>query len=256
MSEWRIKLVMVLAVLSAIGIIAIIPYELTIMQGQPLPEGLSSTVVIAINSTVQMLYVFVLILFGLRMQSRTGLGVPLLEGIVYNKSRPQFSKTWLINGIAVAAIGSIIIVLLDLFIFSPMIHTSVEQVPSPTWWQGLLASFYGGITEEVMLRLFGMTFIVWILARVTGRRKTDIPASFYYVAIVLTALLFGLGHLPATAQIFGELSAVLVVRALVLNGLLGLWFGFLYWKRGLEYAICAHFAADIVLHVFIGPFLS
>jgi membrane protease YdiL (CAAX protease family) len=34
-----------------------------------------------------------------------------------------------------------------------------------------------------------------------------------------------------------------------LNGLGGLAFGWLYWKRGLESAIMAHFSADIVLHV-------
>jgi hypothetical protein len=34
-----------------------------------------------------------------------------------------------------------------------------------------------------------------------------------------------------------------------LNGLGGLAFGWLYWKRGLESAMMAHFSADIVLHV-------
>lgn len=257
---WRMKLVVLLAVMSTIGIIAIIPYELTFMQGQPLPEGvpegLSPTAVIAINSTVQALYIFVLILFGLRMQARTGLRVPLLEGIVYNVDRPQFSKRWFGISVGVAALGSVLVIVLDLFLFHPLIDVPLgESGPAPVWWQGLLASFYGGITEEVMLRLFGMTLIVWILAKVTKRRGAEVPASFYYVAIVLTALLFGLGHLPATAQIFGGLSGVLVVRAIVLNGILGLWFGYLYWKRGLEYAIMAHFAADIVLHVIIAPLI-
>src|SRR5690625_2373026 len=91
---WRMKLVVLLAVMSTIGIIAIIPYELSLMQCPPLPEGLSPTAVIAIHSTVQALYIFVVILFGLRMQARTGLRVPLLEGIVYNVDRPQFSKRW------------------------------------------------------------------------------------------------------------------------------------------------------------------
>jgi membrane protease YdiL (CAAX protease family) len=38
-----------------------------------------------------------------------------------------------------------------------------------------------------------------------------------------------------------------VLRAIVLNGIGGLVFGWLYWKKGLEYAIAAHFIADIVL---------
>src|SRR5699024_8515800 len=104
----------------------------------------------------------------------------------------------------------------------------------------ILAMIYGGITEELMLRLFGMTFIVWVLAVIMRREKETIPPSFYYIAIFLTAILFGIGHLPATMELFGELSAIIVTRAIVLNGLVGVWFGYLYWRKGLEYAIIAH----------------
>ncbi|WP_285400391.1 CPBP family intramembrane glutamic endopeptidase [Lysinibacillus sp. fls2-241-R2A-57] len=131
----------------------------------------------------------------------------------------------------------------------------MNQVPSPNWWQGLLASLYGGFTEEIMLRLFGMTFIVWLLAWITKKEKDNIPNSFYYVAIFLVAIIFGLGHLPATIQVFGDLSTIIVIRALVLNGLLGLWFGYLYWRKGLEYAMIAHMSADIFLHVLFASIL-
>lgn len=70
-----------------------------------------------------------------------------------------------------------------------------------------------------MLRLFGKTFIVWLLAWITKKEKNNIPNGFYYVAILLATILFGLGHLPAAAQVFGELSTVIVIRPLVLNSL-------------------------------------
>ena len=38
----------------------------------------------------------------------------------------------------------------------------------------------------------------------------------------------------------------------VLNSLAGIAFGWLYWRRGLEAAMIAHFAADLVLHVLVG----
>src|SRR5690625_37887 len=79
---------------------------------------------------------------------------------------------------------------------------------------------------------------------ISGKEQNKIPNSFYYIAIILTAILFGLGHLPATIEVFGELSTMIVTRALVLNGLLGLWFGYLYWKKGLEYAMIAHLSAN------------
>jgi membrane protease YdiL (CAAX protease family) len=57
-----------------------------------------------------------------------------------------------------------------------------------------------------------------------------------------------LGHLPVTSQITA-LTGTVVIRAIVLNGIGGIIFGWLYWKKGLESAMIAHFSADIVLHI-------
>lgn len=255
MGNWRIKLALLLLILNTIGILAIIPYEITLMGSQSTSGEIPASLIIIINSTFQILYMFIMILVGLRLQNRTGLNTSILNGIVYPKTRVHISKKWLINSIVVTLMGTLFVVLLDLFVFRPLMSSSMDQLPSPNWWQGLLASIYGGFTEEIMLRLFGMTLIVWLLAWITKKEKNNIPNGFYYVAIFLTAILFGLGHLPAAAQVFGELSTVIVIRTLVLNSLLGLWFGYLYWKKGLEYAIIAHISADILLHVLITPLL-
>ena len=249
MEKWRIKLVFLLTILNALGVFAIIPYSLTLMESQTLPGDLPNLLIVIINSTFQIVYMFVLILIGLKLQQHTSLEVPLLNGLVYPEKKVHISKQWMINSVVGALIGSIIIILLELFLFQPLMGTPINELPSTNWWQGLLASLYGGITEELMLRLFGMTFIVWLLAKITRKNKSNIPNSFYYVAIFIAAIIFGLGHLPATMEVFGELSSILVIRALVLNGLLSLWFGYLYWKKGLEYAMIAHISADIFIHV-------
>lgn len=72
----------------------------------------------------------------------------------------------------------------------------------------------------------------------------------------MTSILFGLGHIPATIEVFGELTTMLFVRALLLNGLFGLWFGYLYFRKGLEYAIIAHFSVDIFIHVLFTSIIS
>lgn len=256
MRNWRIKLVLLFTVLNMIGILAIIPYQMSLMGNQPLPGNIPMSLIVLINSTVQVVYMFVLVLVGVRLQNRTGLQAPLLNGIVYPEERVPISKKWLVRSIVGAFIGSGIVILLDVFVFAPMIGAPMNEVSTPSWWKGLLASLYGGITEEIMLRLFGMTLIVWLIAWITKKRKNEIPASYYYVAIFLIAIVFGLGHLPATIQVFGDLSTILVIRALVLNGLLGLWFGYLYWRKGLEYAMIAHISADIFLHVLFALILN
>ena len=72
-----------------------------------------------------------------------------------------------------------------------------------------------------------------------------------WIAIVLVAVAFGLAHLPATAAVGLELNALVVSRAIVLNGLGGIVFGWLYWRRGLESAMVSHFTTDVVLHVIL-----
>lgn len=72
-------------------------------------------------------------------------------------------------------------------------------------------------------------------------------AAIRQISIIFAAIIFGLGHLPATAQII-SLNAIVIMRAILLNGLGGIIFGWLYWKKGLESAMIAHFSADIVLH--------
>lgn len=251
--KWRIKLVLFLTFLATVGIVAIIPYEITTLMNEDYyknnPEAPSISLVITINSVIRVVYVFLLVLIGVRLQRRTGLNTSKLESFVYEKKFPSFSKKWLIIGISITFILSLITILLDLFMFSPVIEIPDDQTTVTIWWQGLLAMFYGGITEELMVRLFGMTLIVWVLARITKKAKAEIPDSFFYIAIFLTAILFGLGHLPAAIQIFGEISAIIVTRTLVLNGLLGVWFGYLYWRKGLEYAMIAHMSADFFVHV-------
>ena len=61
-------------------------------------------------------------------------------------------------------------------------------------WDGVLASLYGAVVDEVHSRLLLVSLFVRLLARLFRRP----PAIWIFVvAIVLAALLFGAGHLPA-----------------------------------------------------------
>ena len=64
-------------------------------------------------------------------------------------------------------------------------------------------------------------------------------------ANVTSALLFAAGHLPANDMMFG-LTPVIVLRCMLLNGVFGLAFGWLYRKFGLRYAMIAHGGCHVV----------
>ena len=135
------------------------------------------------------------------------------------------------------------IYLLDYFFSALGVKISTHVSIAPVW-QKLLAAFYGGIAEEIFMRLFFMTFLIWVMMKFTKQQK---PGSLtIWIGIILAAVIFGLGHLPITSTLT-DISGLVIARAIVLNGIGGIVFGYLYWKKGLESAMIAHFTADIFL---------
>ena len=70
-------------------------------------------------------------------------------------------------------------------------------------------------------------------------------------AVVASALLFALGHLPAAQALAGALTVPVVVFVLVGNTAFGLVAGWLYARHGLEAAILAH----VLAHLLSSPLL-
>ncbi len=253
--SWKIdlKVAGVLGLAAALATAALFPYLLQLM-----PETLERIPLpLPVLVVAQTLQAFVLLgalsLLGLRMGHRLGLGAPLLRrwcgGAGDVPHRPAPLQAILLGGASGAA------VLLCMQWIDPwlpaMLNPPQATAAGMSALNGLLASFYGGIAEELQMRLFLMTLMLWVVARL--RRRVPGNAGFH-VAIVLAAVLFGIGHLPAAAHIWG-LDALVVLRTVFLNALVGSVCGWLYWRRGLEMAMLAHFSADLVLHV-LAPLLA
>jgi hypothetical protein len=133
-------------------------------------------------------------------------------------------------------------------LLSPHAAAATSTAPIDWAWRGALASFYGGVVEEVECRLFLVSLFVWLLA-LPHRRQ---PRPWMFVgAIVLAARLFGAGYLPAAFGIGMPHALLPLARIVRLNALVGAVTGTLFWKFGLEHAMVAHFSADLVLHVAI-----
>src|SRR4030095_8426388 len=96
----------------------------------------------------------------------------------------------------------------------------------PLWKRMLAGIFYGGILEELFCRLFLFSLFAWLLGFVLRASNGRPSATAFWMANLMVALLFGLGHLPATSALV-PLTPVVVTRALVLNGLAGATCGYL-----------------------------
>jgi membrane protease YdiL (CAAX protease family) len=118
----------------------------------------------------------------------------------------------------------------------------------PAAWKGFLASFYSGISEEILMRLFVMSLLAWLGSFISRTPEGRPTSAIFWVANILAAILFGLGHLRGVSSLL-PLTTLVVLRTLSLNAVVGIVCGWLYQTRGLESAMIAHFTADIVLHV-------
>jgi hypothetical protein len=115
--------------------------------------------------------------------------------------------------------------------------------------ENFTASFYGGLNEELLFRLLGLSGMAWLLSRVWHTPLGRLTDATLWSANVIMAVVFGLGRLPAALAITGSITPLLIGRTLVLNVPIGLICGWLLWRFGIEAAIVAHFTADIVYHV-------
>jgi len=125
------------------------------------------------------------------------------------------------------------------------IYESQHLTTAPSFLAGIL---YGGVVEEVLMRLFLMSLFVFTLWKVFARKcdVEQIPQSIFIAANILAAALFAAGHLPANAGIFGTLTPTVIFRCFLLNGGPGVLFGWLYYKHGIQYAMLAHAGTHII----------
>jgi hypothetical protein len=254
------KVLLILAVACIIGFAAVLPYTLTLQSEvlktarlpMPLPlllivQGVQNAVLFTVVGGV-----------GLLLATRIGLGLPFVEGWVNGQPiwprLPRVALVAAVTGVVVAAL----VIVLDSWAFQPGLAAllaargvKLPQSINPPAWQGLLASIYGGIAEETMLRLGVLTLFAWLGRFVSHTPEHRPTLAVLWIANVLAAILFGLGHLPATASIGIPITGLVILRAVVLNGAIGLLAGWLYWRWGLESAMIAHFSGDIILHVLI-----
>ncbi len=243
---------------AVIGTACVMPYVLALIPSHGIKTGhvaLPMPALIAISIAQSVLFLGVMTFSGLWAARRLGMGAPLLDAWLHGRPAPPGVGRDAMIAVAWGIGAGVALLALDLWVFAPLSREGVGHLlrqPQPPAWMGLLASVEGGVTEEIELRLFLLSFLALGLRRLTRRRAEPITqpdgTAVFWTANVVAAVLFGLGHLPTTARLV-TLTPAVIARAVVLNGLVGLIAGSLFRRRGIENAIVAHFSADLVLHV-------
>jgi len=232
-----------------LGVCAVIPYQMKMIQGKLENARATSTkkipakpILILLGIIQSALLLGIATGIGLWLAPKVDLHWWIITHLLTGQPIPFSISNALSIAIASGIVTAVVIVGIDR-LFRPKMPPLQEdtQIPGPV--HGFLASFYGGIAEEVLLRLFLLTAFMFLLQWIGWP-----GLSSFWAANILSAILFGAGHLPAAKNLFG-LNAIVVWRTIILNAIGGIVFGYLYWRYSLEIAMVAHFSADIVIHV-------
>lgn len=165
----------------------------------------------------------------------------------------KFEKRKLKITLLVSVIVGIILIILDSW-FGKFINITIQQ-NNISVVAFLSSMLYGGVIEELMLRLFFMSLIILILQKLFFRKQDQIPQKVFIISNIISAFAFAAGHLPMTIELFGSLTPIIIFRCFLLNGGPGLIFGWLYRRYGIHYSMLSHAMGHLVMKMILLCFI-
>jgi len=256
--NWKVFLVLVGLIIPAA--FAILPFALNLQNAYSDTDVTVSLgwETILLDRLVNILLIVVLGGIGLALANRIGLGMPFVEGWIKREPVPHRFR----SATAIAWITAVGVVLLILFlqiaVFGPPMQTMFdeqgieipEEASAPPQY-GFLAAISAGITEETLFRLFGLSLLGWLGGLLFHDSEGRPKLAVLWTANLLFAIAFGAAHLLNVAIMELPLNALIVTRTIVLNGIAGVAFGWLFWTFGLESSMLSHFLLDVIIYTLI-----
>jgi hypothetical protein len=236
--KWKIAALLLLAALPGVVATSWIALPLLVEASQNLVPLRTLQIATAIQSTV---LVLIAALIGASLAPRVGLAAPVITAIASSGGVIDAMRPQLVPGLVGGAIGAAVI--LGFSAFAPEFLMAIQpERPLPL----VVRVLYGGITEEVLIRWGLMTAMVWAGWKVLNRDLQQPSSGVMWTAIAVSALAFGVSHLPSVAQSLPTLSVSVVAYITIGNALFGLVAGYLFWRYGLEAAMVAHASAHVL----------
>ncbi|MBM7648562.1 membrane protease YdiL (CAAX protease family) [Bacillus ectoiniformans] len=245
------KLYFTILGINAAGAMAIVPYALA--RGNFHQEmGVSKTEFFFIFTGQMIVESAILIFLAMLMAKKVHVKTPILDTVVSKNKLDAIYMKKMLAAAGYGVLAALLIILISLTISKPL-GIDNSSISEPVWWLGIMGSFGAAATEETIFRFFLITFVLWIVTKL--RKRSHIQTSDYWVAIIFASLIFAGLHYGIASATY-EMTIGLFLGMLLINGTGGIVFGLLFLKSGIEFAMIAHFMADIVIHVIAPLFIS
>ncbi len=238
--------------LGFIGVLSLAPLTMHLLAAQPEAPAVPVWLIQFLSIVQPSIMLFLMVWLGSVYSRKVGLRAPVIEVLSSTGTREAVRdalKPQIVPGLVGGVLGGAFLAAFYGVMGGhlPAAFRAAGEGLDLPWYTKLL---YGGITEEILVRWGVMSFLAWLVYRLTQRGPrdgSDLRAHNIVAAIVLSSLVFAAGHLPAAFSLAPQMTAPLLAYILVGNASFGLIAGFLYWKRGLECAILAHMIAHVTM---------
>lgn len=238
--------------LGFVGVLSLAPLTMQLLATQPDAPAVPVWLIQFLSIVQPSIMLFLMVWLGSVYSRKVGLRAPVIEALSATGTRDAVAKAFrpqVVPGLAGGVLGGAFLAAFYGIMagYLPAAFRAAGEGLALPWYTKLL---YGGITEEILVRWGVMSFLAWLAYRITQRGPHDgsnLRAHNIVIAIVLSALVFAAGHLPAAFSLAPQMTASLLTYILVGNASFGLIAGVLYWRRGLECAILAHMTAHLTM---------
>jgi hypothetical protein len=194
---------------------------------------------VLINPAILLL---IAIIVGTLLYDKVGLSVPTISSILkIEQPKIKFIDQVKI-GILLGLFTGILTTIVGL-IFKSSIPQEFIDLGNKIKVTTIARFAYGGLTEELLMRFGFMTLVVWVIFKITKKLNN----LTYWTGIILASILFAVGHFPVVFNTVQNPTIALLTYVLIGNSIAGLFFGWLYWKKGLEAAFIAHIFAHVAM---------
>jgi len=242
---YRVIIIFAFGVFGVLSFLPVIP-KLVALSGQELPFPIS--VVQLISVLQSSLYLVLMVLLGAWLSPKVNLGAPLIDAFI-QRSWSSINLRHMVVTAILAGFGGGVLMIAFHLLFLPLLPPEFIEVGKQWTLPFVTRILYGGITEEILVRWGVMTFFVWGGYRMFQRNTEKVHSRYYVIGLILSAVLFGVLHLPIAFQLSPAVTVPLVIYIIIGNSIGGVIAGFLYWKRGLESAVVAHMVFHVVFVV-------
>jgi hypothetical protein len=249
----RTKLFAILWLAGMAGVLSVLLIDLSaVLASLPATAGSEMPfhpLLIKLLSIVQpAILLSIAIFIGIQLARHVGLSAPAAEALAQGNSFISALKPQVLPGLIAGFIAGVAI-LSSWLMFRPILPsvfvTRAERLNSSM--PLLTRLLYGGITEELLLRWGLLTLLVWAAWRIFQGTRGSPRTIYFVIAIVISSVVFGIGHLPLVSALEVDFTLPIVAFIVLANSLFGLIAGYLYWQKGLEAAIIAHMSTHVVI---------